>query len=44
MDIRSILKGRKSNIGIQTFFFILMSILMIWIIYFGISKMFLGPH
>ncbi len=31
--------SKKANLSIQTFFFILMSILMIWIIYFGISKM-----
>lgn len=34
-------KTKKANIGIQTFFFIMMSILMIWIIVFGIQKIFL---
>jgi len=33
--------NNKSNIGIQTFFFILMSMMMIGIILFGLSKLFL---
>jgi len=35
------LKNKKAEISMETFFFILMMLLMIWIIYFGISKLFL---